>query len=61
MYILSEDNLTRFSLYGTWCAIVLLSVADPGSGAFLTPGSGIRIWDEFFTDPGSQIPDTKSF
>jgi hypothetical protein len=30
------------------------SVADPGSGAFLTPGSGIR--NRFFriSDPGSQ-------
>jgi hypothetical protein len=28
------------------------SVADPGSGAFLTPGSGIR--NRFFPDPGSQ-------
>ncbi len=26
---------------------------DPGSGAFLTPGSGI--WNRFFPDPGSQI------
>ncbi len=26
---------------------------DPGSGAFLTPGSGIR--NRFFPDPGSQI------
>jgi hypothetical protein len=34
----------------------LISVADldPGSGAFLPPGSGIRIWDEFFPDPGSK-------
>jgi|LakMenEpi03Aug12_release.lakeMendotaPanAssembly.Ray.scaffolds.fasta_scaffold1521903_1 hypothetical protein len=33
---------------------VLASVADPdpGSGAFLTPGSGIR--NRFFQDPGSQ-------
>jgi hypothetical protein len=26
----------------------------PGSGAFLTPGSGIR--NRFFPDPGSRIP-----
>jgi hypothetical protein len=25
---------------------------DPGSGAFVTPGSGI--WNRFFPDPGSQ-------
>jgi hypothetical protein len=34
------------------------SVADPGSGisgAFLTPGSGIR--NRFFPDPGSRIPN----
>jgi hypothetical protein len=29
------------------------SVADPGSGAFLPPGSGI--WDEIFPDLGSWI------
>jgi hypothetical protein len=28
---------------------------DPGSGAFLTPGSGIR--NRFSPDPGSWIPD----
>ncbi len=38
---------------------------DPGSGAFLTPGSGIgffRIPDlrSRISDPGSQIPDSKS-
>ncbi len=27
-------------------------VADPGSGAFMTPGSGIQ--NRFFPDPGSQ-------
>jgi len=32
---------------------------DPGSGAFLTPGSGIR--NRFFPDPGSQIPDPESY
>ncbi len=41
--------------------IVLISAADsvadpyPGSGAFLTPGSGIR--NRFFPDPGSRIPN----
>ncbi len=36
--------------------IILTSVADPdpGSGAFLTPGSGIR--NGFFPDLGSRIP-----
>jgi hypothetical protein len=29
----------------------VISVADPGLGAFLTPGSGIR--DKFSPDPGS--------
>jgi hypothetical protein len=38
---------------------VFVSVADPdpGSGAFLTPGSGIR--NGFIPDPGSRIPDPK--
>jgi hypothetical protein len=41
-------------------AKLLRSVADPdpGSGAFLTPGSGIR--NRFFPDPGSRIPDPGS-
>jgi hypothetical protein len=40
---------------------VFSSVADPdpGSGAFLTPGSGIR--NRFFPDPGSQDHIFKSF
>jgi len=29
----------------------VINVADPGSSAFLTPGSGI--WDRFSPDPGS--------
>ncbi len=33
----------------------VLRIRDPGSGAFLTPGSGIR--NRFFPDPGSRIPD----
>jgi hypothetical protein len=32
---------------------------DPGSGAFLPPGSGIRIRDAFIPDPGSDILDSK--
>jgi hypothetical protein len=45
----------------TWTIPVWYSVADPdpGSGAFLPPGSGIRIRDEFFPDPGSRIPDPR--
>ncbi len=39
---------------------LLFSVADPdpGSGAFLTSGSGIR--NRFFPDPGSRISDPGS-
>ncbi len=33
-------------------AVVSVADPDPGSGAFLTPGSGIR--NRFFPDPGSQ-------
>jgi hypothetical protein len=40
------------SITGHFSSVVDL---DPGSGAFLTPGSGIR--NRFFPDPGSQIPD----
>jgi hypothetical protein len=29
-------------------------IRDTGSGAFLPPGSKIRIWDEFFPDPESK-------
>ncbi len=41
--------------------LVSSSVADPdpGSGAFLTPGSGSGIRNRFFPDPGSRIPDPK--
>jgi hypothetical protein len=35
--------------------INIVADPDPGSGAFLTPGSGIR--NRFFPDPGSRIPD----
>ncbi len=50
-----------FSYYCLTCFCTSLSVgesrvADPGSGAFLTPGSGIR--NRFF--PGSRIPDPGS-
>ncbi len=44
-----------------WCGIsntgITISVADPdpGSGAFLTPGSGIR--NRIFPDLGSRIPN----
>jgi hypothetical protein len=43
---LRESSLSRSA------SIITSSVADPGSGAFLTPGSGIR--NRFFPDPGSQ-------
>jgi len=35
----------------------LSSALDPGSGAFLTPGSG----KGFFPEPGSRIPDPKPY
>jgi hypothetical protein len=42
------------------------SVADPDPGSeirdsvlFYPSGSGIRIRDEFFPDPGSRIPDPR--
>jgi hypothetical protein len=39
-------------------AVALLAELDPGTGAFLAPGSGIR--NRYFSDPGSRIPDPKS-
>jgi hypothetical protein len=33
----------------------MLRIRITGSGAFLPPGSGIRIRDEFFPDPGSDL------
>jgi len=44
----------RFSLFRTKPLFFLLSVADPGSGAFLITKSGIR--NRFFPDLGSRIP-----
>ncbi len=43
--------------------IVRNSVADPdpGSGAFLTPGSGIPDLGSRISDPGSRIPDLGSW
>jgi hypothetical protein len=38
-------------------AVLRIRNGDPGSGAFLTPGSGIQ--NGFFPDPGSRIPDPK--
>jgi hypothetical protein len=47
--------------YSYLCTDILTSVADPdpGSGAFLTPGTGIR--DRFFPDPGSLTHILESF
>jgi hypothetical protein len=57
--ILTQKIVSKLSVF------ITDSVADPdpGSGAFLTPGSGIR--NEFFSgsrisDPGSRIPDLGS-
>jgi hypothetical protein len=36
--------------------VLRIRIRDPGSGAFLTPGSGIG----FFPDPGSRISDPGS-
>ncbi len=38
----------------TWSTVLRIWIRDPGSGAFLPPGSGIR--NGFFLDPGSRIP-----
>jgi hypothetical protein len=56
----SKKKLENLAFCNFVTLIELVSVADPdpGSGAFLTPGSGIR--NRFLPDPGSQIPDPGS-
>jgi hypothetical protein len=48
--------LPYFSLFSHFAhnlkTVLRIRIQDPGSGAFLTPGSGIR--NRFFPDPGSQ-------
>jgi hypothetical protein len=41
-------------MYAGYQSCIQCSIADPGSDAFLPPGSGIRIRDELFPDPGSK-------
>jgi hypothetical protein len=48
-------QLECYWVYWVHDYIAVLRIRDPGSGAFLPQGSGIR--DEFFPDPGSRIPD----
>jgi hypothetical protein len=50
--MVAELDICHVSMGG----INTFSVADPdpGSGAFLTPGSGSGIRNRFFPDPGSQ-------
>jgi hypothetical protein len=52
-----QYNKMLLRLHMLYLNTVFSSVADPdpGSGAFLPQGSGIR--DEFFPDPGSRIPN----
>ncbi len=52
----------NYSHRTVWCSVFLFSSTsvadpDPGSGAFLTPGSGIRIGFFRISDPGSRIPN----
>ncbi len=53
-------QLDRLWMPRSWDFVLLGSISDPdpGSGAFLTPGS--VIWNRFFPDPGFQIPDSGS-
>jgi hypothetical protein len=39
------------TITGTGIVNIVASVADPASGAFLTPGSGSGIKDKFFPNP----------
>jgi hypothetical protein len=47
----------KFDLTKTPEPVLRIRIRDPGLGAFLTPGSGIR--NRFIPDPGSRIPDPK--
>jgi hypothetical protein len=47
-----------FYIFGSTPAVLRIRIRDPGVGAFLTPGSGIR--NRFIPDPGSRIPDPGS-
>ncbi len=54
--ICARSSLTTNLISTLFVANLLpTSVADPGSGTFMTPGSGIL--DSFFPDTGSQIPN----
>ncbi len=59
-HLTSLDPFSGMETAGHPFPTVKYSVSDPapGSGAFLTPGSGIR--NRFFPDPGPQIPDPKT-
>jgi len=50
--------LNALDRYHSFEGFTIVADPDPGSGAFLTPGSGIR--NKFFPDPGSRIPDPKT-
>jgi hypothetical protein len=52
------DRQEGIAGYSDLHTVLRIRIRDPGSGAFLTPGSGIR--NRFFPDPGSRIPDLGS-
>jgi hypothetical protein len=56
-----QFRIQKFQILADVRITISVSVADPdpGSFAFLPPGSGIRIRDEFFPDLGSRIPDPR--
>ncbi len=63
LYKLRRIKSYHFVLYSwqevyqkiNYTAVLRIRIRDLGSGAFLTPGSGIR--NRFFPDPGSRIPN----
>jgi hypothetical protein len=52
--------MTLLHLKSKWKIMELTSAADPGFGAFITPGSGIQIRDDFFPYTGSILTKTKT-
>ncbi len=53
----NSRRYSRINVYHRCQPVLRIRIRDPGSGAFLTPGSEIR--NRFFPDPGSRIPDPK--
>jgi hypothetical protein len=52
--LLHEICISEVLIFFLSLSSISVADTDPGSAAFLPPGSGIWIGDEFFLDPGSR-------